>query len=151
MEVKKALEELNMYKKSRKRMAYIKLRMAELRERMFSLAGGDSLGVQTSSAKDDKIVAIMDKLRNLQHEMMDEEIRSLCLQNDIERKIYKLREPYCSILRGYYCEEKNYEKLAVYLHYTFDSVKQIKKRAVLEYSKLPQLYDDSYYITSEID
>lgn len=136
MEVKKALEELNMYRKSRKRMAYIKQQLGLIRDRMSSLGGGDNLGVQSSSDRDNKLIALMDKLRNLEAEYWDEEIHSLCVQNDIERKIYKLREPYCSVLRGYYCEEKNLERLAVEMNYTFDGVKQAKYRGIRLYADL---------------
>lgn len=139
MEVKKALEELNMYRKSRKRMAYIKQQLGLIRDRMSSLGGGDNLGVQSSSDKDNKLIALIDKLRNLESEYWDEEIHSLCVQNDIERKIYKLREPYCSVLRGYYCEEKNLERLAVEMNYTFDGVKSQKYRGVKMYAELPPL------------
>jgi len=136
MEVKKALEELNMYRKSKKKMTYIKQQLGLIRDRMSSLGAGESLGVQSSSGNDDKIVALMDKLRNLEAEYWDEEIHSLCVQNDIERKIYKLREPYCSVLRGYYCEEKNLERLAVEMNYTFDGVKQAKYRGIRMYASL---------------
>lgn len=147
MEIKQALEELNLYKKTTKRMSYIKERIAELQDRIYSLGGNiENLGVQGGQvSKEDKVIALMDKIKVYRNELLDTEMYSLCLQNDIERKIYKLREPYCSVLRGYYVENKSYERLAVEMHYTFESIKQIKRRAVNEYSKLPQLYNNEYY------
>ncbi len=137
MEIKAALEELNLYKKSKRKMMYIKARIAELRERSSSLGGGGILFVQGSKSKDDKIIEVLDKIQNLHNELLDEEIYNLCIQNDIERKIYKLREPYCSVLRGYYTEGKNLEKMAVELNYTFDGIKSIKYRGVKLYAELP--------------
>ncbi len=148
MEIKQALEELNMYRKTKKRMSYIKERIAELQDRIYSLGGAtENLGVQGGRAsKEDRVIALLDKIKVYRNDLINAEMYSLCLQNDIERKIYKLREPYCSVLRGYYVENKSYERLAVEMHYTFESIKQIKRRAVNEYSKLPQLYDNEYYV-----
>ena len=137
MEIKAALEELNLYKKSQRKMAYIKSRIAELRERSSSLGSSGTVFVQGSRQKDDKIVELLDKIQNLHNELLDEEIYNLCIQNDIERKIYKLKEPYCSVLRGYYTEGKNLEKMAVELNYTFDGIKSIKYRGVKLYAELP--------------
>lgn len=149
MEIKQALEELNLYKKTKKRMSYIKERISELQDRMYSLGGNiENLGVQGGQvSKEDKVIALMDKIKVYRNELLDTEMYSLCLQNDIERKIYKLREPYCSVLRGYYVESKSLEKLAVELNYSFDGVKSIKLRGVRLYAKLPQLYDNEYYVT----
>lgn len=147
MEIKKALIELNLYKKTKKRMSYIKERIAELQDRIYSLGGvNENLGVQGGQvSKEDKVVALMDKIKVYRNELLDTEIYSLCLQNDIERKIYKLREPYCSVLRGYYVENKSLEKLAVELNYSFDGVKQIKRRGIKIYAELPALYHQENY------
>ena len=148
MEIKQALEELNLYKKTTKRMSYIKERISELQDRIYSLGGNiENLGVQGGQvSKEDKVIALMDKIKVYRNELLDTEMYSLCLQNDIERKIYKLREPYCSVLRGYYVESKSLEKLAVELNYAFDTVRHIKMKAVREYMKLPVLYSEEYYI-----
>lgn len=147
MEIKKALIELNLYKKTKKRISYIKERSAELQDRIYSLGGAsENLGVQGGQdSREDKIVSLMDKIREYRDELIELETYSLCVQNDIERKIYKLREPYCSVLRGYYCQEKRLEVLAVEMNYSFDGIKSIKYRGVKVYSELPALYDDSYY------
>lgn len=148
MEIKQALEELNMYRKTTKRMSYIKERIAELKDRMYSLGGAtENLGVQGGQvSKEDKIASLLDKIKQYRDELIQTEMYSLCLQNDIERKIYELREPYCSVLRGYYVENKSLEKLAVELNYAFDTVRHIKMKAVREYMKLPALYSEEYYI-----
>lgn len=148
MEIKQALEELNLYKKTKKRMSYIKERISELQDRIYSLGGAtENLGVQGGQvSKEDKVIALMDKIKVYRNELLDTEMYSLCLQNDIERKIYRLREPYCSVLRGYYVENKSLEKLAVELNYAFDTVRHIKMKAVREYMKLPALYSEEYYI-----
>ena len=147
MEIKKALIELNLYKKTKKRMAYIKERSVELQDRIYSLGGAsENLGVQGGQAsKEDKIVSLMDKIKQYRDELFELETYSLCVQNDIERKIYRLREPYCSVLRGYYCQAKRLEVLAVEMNYSFDGVKQIKRRGIKLYSTLPPLYDITYY------
>ncbi len=147
MEIKQALEELNMYRKTKKRMNYIKERIAELQDRMYSLGGAtENLGVQGGQvSKEDKVATLLDKIKQYRDELMQAEIYSLCLQNDIERKIYKLREPYCSVLRGYYVENKSLEKLAVELNYSFDGVKSIKFRGVKLYAQLPALYQQENY------
>ena len=128
-------------------MSYIKERIAELQDRIYSLGGvNENLGVQGGQvSKEDKVVALMDKIKVYRNELLDTEIYSLCLQNDIERKIYKLREPYCSVLRGYYVENKSLEKLAVELNYSFDGVKQIKRRGIKIYAELPALYHQENY------
>lgn len=148
MEIKQALEELNMYRKTKKRMSYIKERIAELQDRIYSLGGAtENLGVQGGRAsKEDRVIALLDKIKVYRNDLINAEMYSLCLQNDIERKIYKLREPYCSVLRGYYVENKSLEKLAVELNYAFDTVRHIKMKAVREYMKLPALYSEEYYI-----
>lgn len=142
MEIKEALIELNMYRKAKKRMGYLKERVAELQERMYSLCGVSEVSVQGGQGKDEKVISLLDKIAKYRGELLDSETYSLCLQNDIERKIYKLREPYCSVLRGYYVEEKSLEKLAVELNYTFDGVKSIKYRGVKLYADLPALYKE---------
>ena len=144
MEIKEALVELNMYRKTKKRMSYIKERVAELQERMYSLCGASEVSVQGGQGKDEKVISLLDKIAKYRGELLDSETYSLCLQNDIERKIYKVREPYCSVLRGYYVENKNLERLAVELNYAFDTVRHIKMKAVREYAKLPALYYDEY-------
>ena len=142
MEIKQAVEELNLYRKNLKRMQYIKSKIAELQSRLSSLGGGGiNLGIQGGQIScDDKIILVMDSIRNLQKELLDEEVYGLCVQNDIEQKIYNLKEPYCSVLRGYYVENKNLERLAVDMNYTFDGVKQIKRRGIKLYAKLPELH-----------
>lgn len=99
------------------------------------------------ASKEDKVVSLICKIGEYRDELIDLETYSICVQNDIERKIYRLREPYCSVLRGYYVENKSYEKIAVEMYYTFESIKQIKRRAVNEYSKLPPLYDNELYLS----
>ena len=147
MEIKQALEELNLYRKTKKRMSYIKERIAELQDRIYSLGGvTENLGVQGGQvSNEDKVVALLDKIKQYRDELVQSEIYSICLQNDIERKIYKLREPYCSVLRGYYVESKSLEKLAVELNYSFDGVKQIKRRGIKIYANLPALYQPENY------
>lgn len=147
MEIKQALEELNMYRKTKKRMAYLKERIVELQDRIYSLGSTtENLGVQGGQvSKEDKVVSLMDKIKQYRDELMQAEIYSLCLQNDIEKKIYNLREPYCSVLRGYYVESKSLEKLAVELNYSFDGVKQIKRRGIKIYANLPALYQPENY------
>lgn len=147
MEIKQALEELNMYRKTKKRMGYIKERIAELQDRIYSLGGAtENLGVQGGQAsKEDKVVSLICKIGEYRDELIDLETYSICVQNDIERKIYRLREPYCSVLRGYYVESKSLEKLAVEFNYTFDGVKQIKRRGIKIYAELPALYQPENY------
>ena len=142
MEIKQAVEELNLYRKNLKRMQYIKSKIAELQSRLSSLGGGGiNLGIQGGQVScDDKIISVMDSIRNLQKELLDEEVYGLCVQNDIEQKIYNLKEPYCSVLRGYYVENKNLERLAVDMNYTFDGIKSIKFRGVRMYAKLPEIH-----------
>ena len=142
MGIKQAVEELNLYRKNLKRMQYIKSKIAELQSRLSSLGGGViNLGIQGGQVScDDKIISVMDSIRNLQKELLDEEVYGLCVQNDIEQKIYNLKEPYCSVLRGYYVENKNLERLAVDMNYTFDGIKSIKFRGVRMYAKLPEIH-----------
>lgn len=144
MEIKQALEELNMYRKTKKRMGYIKERIAELQDRMYSLGGAGEVIVQ-GGVKDEKVISLLDKIKKYRDELLATESYSLCVQNDIERKIYKLREPYCSVLRGYYVESKSLEKLAVELNYSFDGVKSIRYRGVKLYAELPALYQQENY------
>lgn len=147
MEIKKALEELNLYRKSEKRKSYLKQKITELKERKFSLSGGsENLGVQGGKVgNDEKLAVLLDQIQKYSDDLLAEELRGLCAQNDIERKIYKLREPYCSILRGYYVEAKTLERLAVENYRTFDGIKQIKRRGVKLYADLPPLHDKLFY------
>ncbi len=147
MEIKKALEELNLYRKSEKRKSYLKQKITELKEREFSLGEkGENLGIQGGQvSSDDKLAALIDQIQKFTENLIDEETHGLSVQNDIEKKIYKLKEPYCSVLRGYYVEAKSLERIAVEYNYTFDGVKSIKYRGVQKYAKLPPLYDKSYY------
>ena len=118
-----------------------------MQDRMYSLGGAtENLGVQGGQvSKEDKVATLLDRIKQYRDELMQAEIYSLCLQNDIERKIYKLREPYCSVLRGYYVENKSMERLAVELNYSFDGVKQIKRRGIKIYANLPVLYKQENY------
>lgn len=148
MEIK---EELNLYRKASKRMKYIKQQIAELDDKKYSIGGGSqNLGVQGGQVCiDEKIAVLVDKINTYRQDLVDLDLYCLGIQQDLERKIYKLHEPYCSVLRGYYVESKTLEMLAVEHNYTFDGVKSIKYRGVKLYAKLPPLFDKFYYENNE--
>ena len=139
MSIEEAKRELRQIYGYYNRLRDRKERLAEVRERLFSMrvsTYGNIARPATSKDKCHLVEALLDRMNALEAEISDGIIAMYEAQQRIVKKIEMLDEPYATVLTRRYVHMETFEKIAVMMNYTYGYVKQLLGRGIRKYAEL---------------
>ena len=138
MSIEEAKRELRQIYRYYNRLRDRKERLAEVRERLFSVRVSTYGNIARSATSQDKchLEALLDRMNALEAEISDGIIAMYEAQQRIVKKIERLDEPYATVLTRRYVHMETFEKIAVMMNYTYGYVKQLLGRGIRKYAEL---------------
>ena len=138
MSIEEAKRELRQIYSYYNRLRDRKERLAEVRERLFSVRVSTYGNIARSATSKDKchLEALLDRMNALEAEISDGIIAMCEAQQRIVKKIEMLDEPYATVLTRRYVHMETFEKIAVMMNYTYGYVKQLLGRGIRKYAEL---------------
>ena len=138
MSIEEAKRELRQIYSYYNRLRDRKERLAEVRERLFSVRVSTYGNIARSATSKDKchLEALLDRMNALEAEISDGIIAMYEAQQRIVKKIEMLDEPYATVLTRRYVHMETFEKIAVMMNYTYGYVKQLLGRGIRKYAEL---------------
>ena len=138
MSIEEAKRELRQIYGYYNRLRDRKERLAEVRERLFSVRVSTYGNIARPATSQDKyhLEALLDRMNALEAEISDGIIAMYEAQQRIVKKIEMLDEPYATVLTRRYVHMETFEKIAVMMNYTYGYVKQLLGRGIRKYAEL---------------
>ena len=139
MSIEEAKRELRQIYGYYNRLRDRKERLAEVRERLFSVLPVFTYGniARPATSKDKcHLEGLLDRMNALEAEISDGIIAMYEAQQRIVKKIEMLDEPYATVLTRRYVHMETFEKIAVMMNYTYGYVKQLLGQGIRKYAKL---------------
>lgn len=138
MSIEEAKRELRQIYSYYNRLRDRKERLAEVRERLFSMRVSTYGNIARSATSKDKchLEALLDRMNALEAEISDGITAMYEAQQRIVKKIERLDEPYATVLTRRYVHMETFEKIAVMMNYTYGYVKQLLGRGIRKYAEL---------------
>lgn len=138
MSIEEAKRELRQIYGYYNRLRDRKERLAEVRERLFSVRVSTYGNIARPATSKDKchLEALLDRMNALEAEISDGIIAMYEAQQRIVKKIEMLDEPYATVLTRRYVHMETFEKIAVTMNYTYGYVKQLLGQGIRKYAEL---------------
>lgn len=138
MSIEEAKRELRQIYSYYNRLRDRKERLAEVRERLFSVRVSTYGNIARSATSKDKchLEALLDRMNALEAEISNGIIAIYEAQQRIVKKIEMLDEPYATVLTRRYVHMETFEKIAVMMNYTYGYVKQLLGQGIRKYAEL---------------
>lgn len=138
MSIEEAKRELRQIYSYYNRLRDRKERLAEVRERLFSMRVSTYGNIACPATSQDKchLEALLDRMNAVEAEISDGIIAMYEAQQRIVKKIEMLDEPYATVLTRRYVHMETFEKIAVMMNYTYGYVKQLLGQGLRKYAEL---------------